>query len=88
MLIYSLSNHLRDCAQPKDGPLVVGKIGQDLSVEQGYDAAKSVGLNLLATLKHNLGDLDRVKRVVKLFGLVNCVENDIMAAFRGNTLCL
>jgi enamine deaminase RidA (YjgF/YER057c/UK114 family) len=43
-------------------------------VEQGYDAAKLVGLNLLATLHHNLGDLDRVKRVVKLFGLVNCVD--------------
>jgi enamine deaminase RidA (YjgF/YER057c/UK114 family) len=45
-----------------------------LTVEQGYEAAKLVGLNLLATLHHNLGDLDRVKRVVKLFGLVNCVD--------------
>lgn len=45
-----------------------------MSVEEGYEAAKYVGLNLLATLKHNLGDLDRVKRVVKLFGLVNCVD--------------
>lgn len=43
-------------------------------MEQGYDAAKLVGLNLLATLHHNLGDLDRVKRVVKLFGLVNCED--------------
>jgi len=53
---------------------VMGKIGEELSVEQGYEASKFVGLNLLATLKHNLGDLDRVKQVVKLFGLVNCVN--------------
>ena len=52
----------------------MGKVGQDLTVEQGYEAAQFVGLNLLATLKNNLGDLDRVKRVVKLFGLVNCVD--------------
>jgi enamine deaminase RidA (YjgF/YER057c/UK114 family) len=43
-------------------------------VEEGYEAAKYVGLNLCATLKHNLGDLDRVKRVVKLLALVNCVD--------------
>ena len=61
-------------AQPKDGALIVGKVGQDLTVEQGYEAAQFVGLNLLATLKNNLGDLDRVKRVVKLFGLVNCID--------------
>ena len=53
---------------------MVGKVGEELTVEQGYEAAKLVGLNLLATLKHNLGDLDKVKRVVKLFGLVNCVN--------------
>ena len=45
-----------------------------MTVEQGYEASKYVGLNLLATLKHNLGDLDKIKRVVKLFGLVNCVN--------------
>ncbi len=43
-------------------------------MEQGYEAAKFVGLNLCATLKHNLGDLDRIKRVVKLTGFVNCVD--------------
>jgi enamine deaminase RidA (YjgF/YER057c/UK114 family) len=52
----------------------VGKVGEELTVEQGYEASKYVGLNLLATLKHNLGDLDKIKRVVKLFGLVNCVN--------------
>lgn len=45
-----------------------------MTVEQGYEASKYVGLNLLATLKQNLGDLDKIKRVVKLFGLVNCVN--------------
>jgi len=49
-------------------------VGEDLSVEQGYEASKLVGLNLLATLKHHLGDLDKVKRIVKLFGLVNCTN--------------
>jgi len=66
-----LSGHL---PQPADGALIVGKVGEELTVEQGYEASKYVGLNLLATLKHNLGDLDQVKRVVKLFGLVNCVN--------------
>ena len=60
--------------KPAVGSLIVGKVGEDLTVEQGYEAAKFVGLNLLSTLKHNLGDLDKVKRVVKLFGLVNCVN--------------
>ena len=40
----------------------------------GYNAAKLVGLNLCATLKENLGDLDKVTRVVKLLGVVNCVD--------------
>jgi enamine deaminase RidA (YjgF/YER057c/UK114 family) len=53
---------------------VTGKVGKDVSVEEGYDAARLVGLNLCATLKHNLGDLDKVKRVVKLTGFVNCID--------------
>eukprot|EP01039_Chlorochromonas_danica_P007026 gene7026-7770_t len=66
-----LSGHL---PQPAEGNLLVGKVGKDVSVEEGYEAAKTAGLNLLATLKHNLGDLDKVKRVVKLTGFVNCVD--------------
>lgn len=54
--------------------MVVGKVGKEVTVEQGYEAAKYVGLNLCATLKHNIGDLDKVKRVVKLLGFVNCVD--------------
>jgi enamine deaminase RidA (YjgF/YER057c/UK114 family) len=67
-----LSGHL---PQPAEGALVVGKVGKDLSVEQGYEAAKFVGLNLCATLKSNIGDLDKVKRVVKLMGFVNCTDS-------------
>jgi len=46
-------------------------VGSDLSTEQGYDAARLVGLNMLANVKDQLGSLDRVKRVVKVLGMVN-----------------
>ena len=49
----------------------VGKVGRELTVEQGYAVAREVGLNLLATAKASLGSLDRVKRVVKVLGMVN-----------------
>ena len=65
-----LSGHL---PQPAVGSLLTGKVGKDLTVEQGYEASKIIGLNLIATLKHNRVDLDRVK-VTKLFGLVNCID--------------
>jgi enamine deaminase RidA (YjgF/YER057c/UK114 family) len=48
-----------------------GKLGSDLTVEEGYQAARLVMLNCLATLKATIGDLDRVTRVVKLLGMVN-----------------
>lgn len=48
-----------------------GKLGRDMDVETGYQAARLVMLNCLATLKAELGDLDRVRRVVKLLGMVN-----------------
>jgi enamine deaminase RidA (YjgF/YER057c/UK114 family) len=50
---------------------VKGKLGAELTVEQGYQHARSVGLALLAVMKAELGSLDRVKRVVKLLGMVN-----------------
>lgn len=49
-----------------------GKLGLDLTVEQGYDAARMAAINHLATLKAFLGDLDRVERVVKVVGHINC----------------
>ncbi len=55
-------------------PTARGKLGRDLSVEQGYQAAREVGLNLLATVRANLGSLDKVKRVVKVLGMVNSDE--------------
>jgi enamine deaminase RidA (YjgF/YER057c/UK114 family) len=48
-----------------------GKLGKDLSIEQGYQAARATGLTLLATVREELGSLDKVKRVVKVFGMVN-----------------
>ncbi len=50
----------------------VGKVGKELSVEDGYKSAQLVCLNCLASVKEALGDLNRVKRVVKLLGMVNC----------------
>jgi len=59
-----------------DGTLMTGKVGSELTTEQGYEAARNVGLNLLATLKNELGgDLDKVKRIVKLTAFVNCIDS-------------
>jgi enamine deaminase RidA (YjgF/YER057c/UK114 family) len=59
---------------PIDGsaPLMQGKVGADLSLEQGYEAARLTGLSIFAGLKQELGELDRVRRWVKALGLVNC----------------
>jgi enamine deaminase RidA (YjgF/YER057c/UK114 family) len=53
---------------------VRGKVGQDRTVEEGYEAARQTALCLLATLKAELGDLNKVKRIVRVFGMVNTVE--------------
>jgi len=55
----------------KDGKRVLGKVGADLTVEQAYEQARSVGLDLLAVMRSELGSLDKVKRVVKVLGMVN-----------------
>ena len=52
-----------------------GKVGKDLTLEEGYEAAKNTALCLLSTIKKSIGDLDKVKRVVKLVGFVNCSED-------------
>jgi enamine deaminase RidA (YjgF/YER057c/UK114 family) len=52
-------------------PKYVGKLGADMDLDTGYQAAKLTMLNCLASLKVELGDLDKVKRVVKLLGMVN-----------------
>jgi enamine deaminase RidA (YjgF/YER057c/UK114 family) len=51
-----------------------GKLGRDLTVEQGYQAARDTGLNLLAAVRESLGSLDKVKRVVKVLGMVSSAE--------------
>ena len=58
-----------------DGKYLTGRVGADLDLEAGKAAAKQTGLALLATLKSELGSLDRVKRVVKLLGMVNCTSD-------------
>jgi enamine deaminase RidA (YjgF/YER057c/UK114 family) len=52
----------------------VGTVGRELTVEQGYQVAREVGLNLLATTRAALGSLDRVKRIVKVLGMVNSAD--------------
>jgi enamine deaminase RidA (YjgF/YER057c/UK114 family) len=60
----------------RDGQLVYrGKLGADLDVETGYQAAQLVMLNCLSSLKELIGDLDRVTRVVKLLGMVNATPD-------------
>jgi enamine deaminase RidA (YjgF/YER057c/UK114 family) len=51
--------------------LITGKLGSDLTVEEGYQAARLVAIGLLGSLKDVIGDLERVRRIVKLLGLVN-----------------
>ncbi len=57
-----------------DGQLIVGRVGDDLTLEQGQAAARQTGLALLATLKSSLGSLDRVVRLIKVLGLVRCTD--------------
>ncbi|WP_333819346.1 RidA family protein [Ohtaekwangia sp.] len=56
-----------------DGSLIIGRIGKDMTMEEGKQAAHQVGLAILATLKANLGTLNKIKRVVKVLGMVNAV---------------
>ena len=58
-----------------DGTEVRGKLGAGLSIEEGYEAARLVGINLLAVLKTTLGDLDKVNRIVKLLSMVNAAPD-------------
>ena len=58
-----------------DGSSVKGKVGKDLTLEQGYEAARRTAINHLAVIKTELGSLNKVKRIVKVLGMVNCTEN-------------
>ena len=57
------------------GRLSTGKVGSDLTMQEGYEAARNTALCLLSTIKNAIGELDKVKRVVKLVGFVNCSED-------------
>jgi len=58
-----------------DGSNITGKVGKDLTIEQGYEAARLTAINHLAVLKAELGSLNKVKRIVKVLGMVNCTED-------------
>lgn len=59
-------------ANRADGTAPNGKVGLDLTVDEGYEAARLTGINILARIKALVGDLDRVERIVKLLAMVNC----------------
>ena len=54
-----------------DGKFITGKLGENLSIEEGYEAARITGINQIAILKLAIGDLSKVKRIVKVLGMVN-----------------
>jgi enamine deaminase RidA (YjgF/YER057c/UK114 family) len=58
-----------------DGSYVIGKVGKDLTTEQGYEAARLAAISHLSVLKAELGDLSKVKRIVKVLGMVNCTDD-------------
>jgi enamine deaminase RidA (YjgF/YER057c/UK114 family) len=58
-----------------DKTLILGTVGKDLTLEQGYQAARQTGLAMLATLRKTLFSLNKVKRLVKTFGMVQCVPD-------------
>lgn len=57
------------------GKMIVGRVGSDLTEEQGVAAARQVALTMLATIKASLGSLDRIKRIVKVLGMVNSTSD-------------
>lgn len=58
-----------------DGSLIIGRIGVDMDADAGKLAARQVGLAILSTIKTNLGSLNKVKRVIKVLGMVNCTPD-------------
>jgi len=58
-----------------DGTYITGKVGKDLTIEEAQQAARLVGINQLAALKETIGNLDKVKRIVKVLGMVNCTTD-------------
>ena len=70
----------------EDGSRITGKVGSDLTLDEGYEAARLAGLGILATVRAILGSLDHVRQVVKAFGMVNSApgfdqQADVMNGF-------
>jgi hypothetical protein len=57
-----------------DKSFIIGRIGKDMDIEKGKLAARQVGLTMLATIRANIGSFNKIKRVIKVFGMVNCTE--------------
>lgn len=77
--VMEFGNHLLYCSgcgnDIGDGKQLIGKVGRELTLEQGQQAARSCMLNLLANLQDKLGDLNRIKRCVKVLAFVNCTDD-------------
>jgi enamine deaminase RidA (YjgF/YER057c/UK114 family) len=58
-----------------DGTMIVGRVGGDLDQQAGYEAARQTGLAIVATLRANFGDLDKIERIVKTLGMVNAAPD-------------
>ena len=58
-----------------DGTMITGRVGDTLDIEEGKNAAQQVGLTILATIVSNLGSLDKVKRVIKVLGMIGCTPD-------------
>jgi enamine deaminase RidA (YjgF/YER057c/UK114 family) len=58
-----------------DGSIIKGKVGDNFTLEQGKQAARQVALTMLATLRNHLGSLNKIKRLVKTMGMVNCTAS-------------
>jgi enamine deaminase RidA (YjgF/YER057c/UK114 family) len=61
--------------QKADNTYITGKVGKDLTIEQGYEAARLAAISHLAVIKNEIGSLNKVKRIVKVLGMVNCTED-------------
>lgn len=70
-----LSTYLSGHIPATSKGLIKGKLGADLSVDEGYNSAKTCAINILATLKEELGTLDNVKQIVKIVGFVACTDD-------------
>ncbi len=58
-----------------DGTIIIGRVGDTMNMEDGKAAAQQVGLSILSTVTGALGSLDKIKRVIKVFGMVNCTPD-------------